>query len=537
MREPFRASGGPRAVMLASLAACGVAVAGWSWPRGDVAPPVPDAAGADSARAPAAPAELGGVADEVLQAPAAPPTERIESPMERGEIVGTARVASGEPLVGCNVHLRRADAGGLERLQDKNRQIVRTDARGQFRFADLEPAKYSVQLTSLPASAREVVLDGGATVEVQLRAPGPVVVGRITNRGEPFSDWRVRVQTEDGDERVGHPDREGEFHLQLDAGRHRAIVTALWSSDAKARRELVVLRTELDVPPATALLRRDLHLALTRVELVADPGNGAGVDGLSFEVRGRSRLEDGELSFEVAATSKRHAFLILPAGVWKVRARAPAVVESAPIAMETSEVAEFLRVVVPVEPAAVVQLAMQLANGSAWSPPAYSEALLRLLPALRMGDRILECERLDEGSGGLAGRPRIGWKHVPLGAARLDDRGETEAGDEVEFLPFDPLEARTFDVQPGDNRIEVTVEPRAFVTFVACERGGREDTRARIRVFAGGRRVRPACSPDQSRWQAFLPPGEYRVAIDRVDGTTESVVFVQRDSITLRLRP
>jgi hypothetical protein len=66
---------------------------------------------------------------------------------------------------------------------------------------------------------------------------------------------------------------------------------------------------------------------------------------------------------------------------------------------------------------------------------------------------------------------------------------------------------------------------------------GREDVNARIRVFAGDLLVRSYLDEGSQRWSAHLPPGDYRVAVDRKGRVTEDYVRVDRANVQRRLRP
>lgn len=537
MGDRGRSDGGRKALLLAAFVLGCVAVAGWSWQRSGP-PPAPMPGGEDrgaAARVAASEVRPAPLDPALVEPPLVAPGDRSASADERGAISGTARLASGDPLSDLQVELASVvdEPGGDVDRRERGRRA--TDAQGRFRFTDLVPGRYRVQLAVDAEGGREVEVAAGASVEVELCPRRPAVVGRMSNHGAPYPAVSVECTSAEGLSGT-MPANDGQYRLLVGAGRHRLQATVSVIEVGRPRREFLGRAVDVDVPPGAAVVRCDIELALTRVELIAEPGHAGGVAGLAFAITGRSLHDGVDHTFEIGAVSRRHAELDLPAGRWTVRARAPAVIESAPVAFETASEPR-LRVVIAVQPAAVVELAMRRATGQPWSPPAHSETLLSLLPRLLAGNHELACERLDEGAAGLAGRARIGWRHVPIGAARFDGRGEIEHGTEIEFLPVDPIGPQEFDVHPGDNRLDVVVEPRAFVTLVACERTGREDPRGRIQVFAGGRTVRPACSPGQSRWQAFLPPGEYRVAIARPAGTTETTLYVQRDPIMLRLRP
>jgi len=164
------------------------------------------------------------------------------------------------------------------------------------------------------------------------------------------------------------------------------------------------------------------------------------------------------------------------------------------------------------------------------------------LPPLRCGAREIPCGDIGKDLVPRRDHTVPGFAGVPPGPAEwpLVDR---EVDGAVQFVMFEPLPAPRLEVVGrGQNVLTVCVEPRAFVDLVACHRGGMEAPFARIRVFRGERRVVPIGEPDRSRWQAFLPPGEYRVEIeygaagDAPGERREHVLFVQHRDVNLRLR-
>jgi hypothetical protein len=129
-----------------------------------------------------------------------------------------------------------------------------------------------------------------------------------------------------------------------------------------------------------------------------------------------------------------------------------------------------------------------------------------------------------------------GLGRVPLGPTTLHwtDR---EVDGEAFFLPFDPPPPLALDVVADDRNVAlVFVEPRAFVTLVACERGGMESPGATIRVLQGERTVRPIVSERRSRWESCLPPGSYRAIVEYADAVREHQILVERTHLTQRLR-
>ena len=78
---------------------------------------------------------------------------------------------------------------------------------------------------------------------------------------------------------------------------------------------------------------------------------------------------------------------------------------------------------------------------------------------------------------------------------------------------------------------------RAMVDLRACEANGREQFDAKISVFAGDQQVRSHKVRGSQRFLSFVPPGDYRVVIDRKGTVREHSLVVARQDVRLRLRP
>lgn len=532
MREVRRSGGAVRGAALAAVALGAALFWTWSAAAAGATPPAnPDRAESalpDAALARAAPAAVPAAAAAQAQ-----PAERSPSAPETGTITGTVRVGEQAVGGGFRVHLRERSSVTGTRNHDSQRGQAVTDTSGRFHFRDVRPGTYTVSLGD--DCTAEVDVAAGALATADLRLLTPAIVGRVTNRGEVLPWCRIQARSDRGADTgtVSRPD--GGYHLLVGPGHYRIVITVPLPDNQGSGQPFVAQRLEVDVPDGVSYVRRDIDLALTQVELVAESGGAVDTEHLVFELAGCCTDEGAAATRAVAARPDREARTDLPPGSWTVHARGRDVMESAPVTFETAPSLPRTRIVVPVQPAGRIELDVRRRGGGRWSPPAHSETLLALLPRLVADKRDFPCMSLDADAV-VIGR-RIGFAHVPVGPARIVGGGQTERGSEVEFLPFDPIDPIEIDVHAGVGHAEVFVEARAFVTLVACERGGREDPRGHIRVFAGDRLVRPACSPEQSRWQAFLPPGEYRAAIERPDGVTETPLFVQRESLILRLRP
>jgi hypothetical protein len=150
------------------------------------------------------------------------------------------------------------------------------------------------------------------------------------------------------------------------------------------------------------------------------------------------------------------------------------------------------------------------------------------------GELPLRDLRSDDKALGTAVEP--GFAPVQAGRATLVCRDRDRDG-AWHYLPFDPLPDRTIDVVTGDrNTVDLSIERRAIVRLRAVDIVGREEPGADITVFAGDRAVHSA-EGRSSRFRSPLPPGDYRVVVERRSGRREQGLAVGRADLDLKLRP
>lgn len=157
-----------------------------------------------------------------------------------------------------------------------------------------------------------------------------------------------------------------------------------------------------------------------------------------------------------------------------------------------------------------------------------------LLLVTQQGEQPLRDLRGDDKALGSAVEP--GFAPVAAGRATLVGRDRERDG-AWWYLPFDPLPDRAIDVVVGDqNVVDLRCERRALVRLRAVDIVGREEPGARISVFAGDRAVHSA-EERPSRFRSPLPPGDYRVVVERPGGRREQGLAVGRTDLDLKVRP
>jgi len=137
------------------------------------------------------------------------------------------------------------------------------------------------------------------------------------------------------------------------------------------------------------------------------------------------------------------------------------------------------------------------------------------------------------------GEPLLGFQVLLRPSGRYGGKPVTVGSDGSYSLSFKTAGDYTLSTGPfgSDNVLEPRVQHRALVDLRACEAGGREQFSATIEVFAGEQRVRSHEVNGCQRFRSHLPPGDYRVQIDRGGVLREHALVVGRDDIHLRLRP
>jgi hypothetical protein len=248
-------------------------------------------------------------------------------------------------------------------------------------------------------------------------------------------------------------------------------------------------------------------------------------------VFGRTAREEAAINEWLHTTGHDRAEVkrLLP-GRYHVRATGLEILPGAAIGFDVRPGDRTLEVVVTVREAAIVRLSLRTNGGQ----PVLADP--HVLPSLVIDGQPYPCVDLAKGRRGTYSWRNVGYRSLPPGNATLSCADDVIDG-ELSFLPFDPPPPVSTRVEAGRNDIVLEVERRAVVDLRACERSGREQLGASITVFQGDRKVRSLDCDTERRFRSFLPPGEYRVAVDRNGLLREHALLVARQDIVLRLRP
>lgn len=471
-----------------------------------------------------------GLAVAASLAPAAPPSaERVPMLSGRTAVHGELRLQGGEPLPGQTVHLQSMKPRRIAQWLDHDgapplpAAVATTADDGTFAFEDLAAGRYRVSVgATLGVAAEEFDLAAGEPRHCAFVVPGVLVDGSVHAGAAAVPFARYIVHRAGEEQCRGRADAHGTFTLAVPPGAYEVqVLTDVWP--------VAPIGVHAVVVPAAARTTWRLAVAATDLEVVVHDADGNPAAAFTARLDGVLAGNGERAVREFAGRQGRAAFERIPAGRWTVAVRSPGFVAPPPRELVTQGAIPRERVDFLVAPATVVPLVLQRPDGSPWRlDPA-------LLPWLDVGDQHVPCTALGDGERGA--RAPIGYAGVPIGRAvlRLQDR---EQGGEHVFLPFDPLPDQRCDVQLGlPASLVFDVVPRAFVDLRACEASGREDFTARLQVFAGQRAVCRQPDDKAYRWAAHLPPGDYRVTVERPGHFREHALRVDRADVTLRLRP
>jgi hypothetical protein len=471
-----------------------------------------------------------GLAVAVSLAPAAAPSaEREPMPSGRTAVLGALRLQDGEPLPGQTVQLQAMKPRRIDQFLDHDgapplpAAAATTADDGTFAFEDLAAGRYRVSVgATLGVAAEEFDLAAGERRHCAFVVPGVLVDGSVHAGAATVPFARYIVHRAGEEECRGRADAHGAFALAVPPGAYEVqVFTDVWP--------VAPIGVHAVVVPHAARTTWRLAVAATDLEVVVHDADGNPAAAFTARLDGVLAGNGERAVREFAGRQGRAAFERIPAGRWTVAVRSAGFVAPPPRELVTQGSIPRERVDFLVAPATVVPLVLQRPDGSPWRlDPA-------LLPWLDVGDQHVPCTALGDGERGA--RVPIGYAGVPIGRAvlRLQDR---EQGGEHVFLPFDPLPERHCEVRPGQPApLVLDVVPRAFVDLRACEASGREDFTARLQVFAGQRAVCRQPEDKAYRWAAHLPPGDYRVTVERPGHFREHALCVDRADVTLRLRP
>ncbi len=429
-------------------------------------------------------------------------------------VAGMAVLLGEQPPIEVPLLPRRARPPKTERVE--------ADAAGAFVFAGLAAGTWTLRCHELPSCAEVCTLAVGEVREVELRMPSDhaIVTGVLRRGGVTRDDFHIEVL-------------RGKSQLSTNACSKAGLTTMLAAGTYELRTWMPALgpsawysRHTLVVPPGVPRVHFDYEVGGTDIEVVVRGTAVVGRDEVGIDVNGAGLDNAADVYTAHASKVGETTRFVLPPGNWRIAASGPGIAALPEHRVGIDVGTPPIRIEHMAVPGANVRLELCDVHGRRFTPAP------ELMPVLRAAGMERPCML---GANGKRGQPIV-YTSVPLGAATLgfEDR---EADGVRTFLPFAPQAALDVVVGTEGAVVPLTVQRRAFVDLRACEASGREDFAACILVFAGTVRVRGRDDPAAQRWAGWLPPGEYRVAIERAGVTRERIVTVGETDLTLRLRP
>ncbi|MBL9076621.1 MAG: carboxypeptidase regulatory-like domain-containing protein [Planctomycetes bacterium] len=512
-----------RGGLLVLTGGCLLAAAVW-WAGGRAAPPVPAVGGPD-------PPAAGTAGSAAPVAPDTGATTAADAAGERtvvlgGRVHGVLRDAAGVPLAGWPVDARRGERDYVP---------APSLAGGRFRFDSLEPGTWRIHASRADGVDVEVAAGTDCSVDLRLPADRCAFSVALTENGQTPHRLRLRAELADGDHDYLYDHGSGRVGALLPFGEH---VLRAESTDGTTNpsRPMVLGEWPLVLGPGTPVVQWTLDVAHPVVTASFDDGTGLPVDDLVLRAEGTPHFGGERVTFASAPVAGRATSLGLPPGCWDLTLQSPYLQVVVPQRVDIPPGQQRVELAFACERAAVLALDLRRVDGRPFVPHVPAAWLPDCLAAWWNGVRVLPGAA--HGGRQVPGAPSgLALVSVPTGRGTVAWRDHDGAEDRP-FLPFDPVGPCDVDVAGGGRDVlRVVVEPRARVTLVACERGGREQSSAVLRVFVQGRVVRSLPVPRTTRWEGFLPPGDHTARIAVAGGAeVEHPFTVQRRDLTLRLR-
>jgi hypothetical protein len=445
-----------------------------------------------------------------------------------GGIAGVVSDAFGVPAPRVGLILQRPQPVRARRLVlDRPLDLPATwglvsDAEGAFAQGGLDPGDYTLDVTG--ADLTQVLrVEPDAVTSVSLHLPrGKVLTTGCIVRGGKRAPAHVRVGVN-----YGFADADGWITMLLPPGRHLLEVMRTGSEQV---RELVLGRHELFVPEDTGTLRYEFPLRGADVVAAAESAAGPHRHQVALIVTGTPELGGEPVSMRSAGAEGTAGLPNVPPGRWQAVMLGTHLQRTEPQSFEIGADTEHVALSFAAVAGATVFLVLRTADGR---PPKLPFAAL---PRLATTAGPIAAEDL-RGVLGAPAHTKAGYLGVPAGAAELL-ASDPEPDGEVTFLGVEVPAGVSLLVRPQSNEIlTVDVVPRPRVELVAADASGREDSTARLSLFAGARRVRAPVPGRGSQWHGWLPTGSYRVVIERGSARRDHEFAVGRSDVRLRLRP
>lgn len=403
---------------------------------------------------------------------------------------------------------------------------MEADEHGWCAFPGLSAGSYVLATRPFRCVERQLTLRAGEVLELEFRMPAGMVAttGQCLRAGKLAFHLHLKLRHR-GELRSGGVARKGTFRIVLPQGGNQLSLMGSVDPDIPCYQWLQ------SVPLGVA--RYAWSASVLCSDLVVEVFE-SGASAVTSAMVTLTYDPDGVAESQQQSIEKRVArFSWLPPGTYDVSVAGELIASPPPQRITLVRAHRLERLRFSVAPATRVWLQLSCAlrhldlKRHHGLPVLVSDGLPFTVSETRLPARNYGTVRWRE----------FAYTGVPPGQFTLRSRDEV-VDEQWRFLAYDLIDDVTAVAQLGrDNKVALHVEKRALVDLRACEKGGREDFRASIEVFAGERRVHTHEVRGCQRFRSFLPPGMYRVVIDRGGVFKEHTIEVARKDLRLRLRP
>lgn len=468
-------------------------------------------------------------------APDVPKTVGAETAVDRSEarttgLHGRLLDAGGEPLADFTVWLREAGQFGGQR------QATKGD--GSYSFAIKTPGDYELSTWPYTQVTEKVTLDPSRAVDFDLRLPKGFVAttGRLTRRGKAENGLQLCRRAGDDWQRTYRPrsfsrtTKEPIYRVVLPAG---ANTMGVFNHRTLMGYEVACYEHVLNVPRGVARYEWTIPVPASDLLVTVHDKQGRVVTDGDVTVRLLSDgVGDKRLTKSLTAKGRTFAFVVPGKYEVSVAGKDLVAVPNQEIVIRQVDRIERLAFVTP--RAVTVGIVLRKGHRELRLPPV-NMPVLRGVDHDGLPHEYAYTKRSD--SRWDRTRRRAGFFGVPPGKVTIVAEDRVVDG-ELQFLGFDGIGEHVLDAKvAAKNVLEFNVTPRARVDLRACHKSGREQLAATVEVFRGEQKVRNNADGGCQRFLSFLPPGDYRIVIDRGGVKTEHALRVDRRDIRLRLRP
>lgn len=451
----------------------------------------------------------GGTSRPSREGPNAPSRAPVDS--AKLGLFGTALDDRDQPLAGLTIRLL------AERARDHEAKWAKTDAAGQFVFADVH-GTFDCTIWDFVRVTEKVTIANGKHKDIVLKIKEPcvLVTGTVRAGARLIADRTVGVHGKDGRGDVhhdAHTDEHGVYRHLLRPGSYEISVvgpptsiawgikgTTVWAETATQ----AMVKEPITLAAVPARVRRDFMLPSAVLNVRVQNHNCKPIGDASITIRStehesrtwtrRTDESDGTITFEE-----------LPAGNWEVTVMHEMHLPTEPhlVTTRSGDGAQTITIIMVPAGSALVKFTR---NGDLHEP--LDASMLELHVA---GQKPMRGGRKE---GAMWIYKGTQFDAVPTGTHELHCKDVPKPDGSIRFAPIEPISPQRITIEPGKT-VETTIAivPRPHLA-VAVVGGSEMDTS--IEVISSRGRVVPS-RHGHDHWRAEVPAGVYTVKVKRGD--------------------